>query len=226
MNVKRDLTSTFVNRCYKSRNPTPRRLPYARREGQVAAFNPPGSFPKSALYRGGEKGSTIMEEWCLIHTKAGKEAAVVSQLNEWMPEAFLPTLKLRIHRWGRLVTSVCPLFPCYVFARLPAHCDVRRLNYTSGVREIVRAGEELLLVPISVIVQLKDRCSHGPIELPSEPFQQGEQVTIANGALKGLQAVFEQYLSGSQRVAILLSSLTETSIRVVLPSNSIIRGAV
>jgi transcriptional antiterminator RfaH len=165
-----------------------------------------------------------MHEWYLVHTKAGKEVSVRGQLSEWLPEAFLPTLKVRVHRWGKLVTSVSPLFPCYVFARLPVHCDLRRIGYTLGVREVVRAGEELLVVPHSVIDQLKHRCARGPVELLSKPFQKGEQVIIANGALRGFDAVFEQYLSGPQRVAILLSSLTETSIRVILPASSIVRG--
>jgi transcriptional antiterminator RfaH len=165
-----------------------------------------------------------MQEWHLVRTKAGKEVSVRGQLSEWLPEAFLPTLKVRIHRWGKLVISVGPLFPCYVFARFPAQCDLLRLNYTSGVREVVRGGKELLVVPSIVIDELKARCATGPVELLSRLFHKGEKVTIAYGTLKGFEAVFEQYLSGPQRVAILLSSLTETSIRVVLPASSIVRN--
>jgi transcriptional antiterminator RfaH len=167
-----------------------------------------------------------MQEWYLVHTKAGKEVSVRGQLSEWLPEAFLPTLKVRIHRWGKLVTSVSPLFPCYIFARFPARCDFRRVGYTYGVREVVRAGEEPLIVPNAVIGELKDRCAHGPVELPINPFQKGEQVTIANGALKGFDAVFDHYLSGPHRVAILLSSLTEASIRVVLSASSIVHSEI
>ena len=49
-------------------------------------------------------------------------------------------------------------------------------------------------------------------------------MTIADGALRGFDAVFEHYLSGPQRVAILLSSLTETPIRVVLQASAIVRS--
>jgi hypothetical protein len=47
----------------------------------------------------------------------------------------------------------------------------------------------------------------------------GQPVVIAEGSLKGFEAIFEQYLSGSQRVALLLSSVS--SFRVVLPANSV-----
>lgn len=165
-----------------------------------------------------------MPLWYLVHTRAGKEASVRGQLSESLPEAFLPTLKVQIHRWGKLVNSVSPLFPCYVFAQFVARCDLRRVDYTVGVREVVRAGEEPLEVPSSVIDELKSRCAQGPIELPIKLLRIGEPVTIANGAFRGLDAVFERYLSGSERVAILLLSLAETSIRVVLPASSIARS--
>jgi transcriptional antiterminator RfaH len=165
-----------------------------------------------------------MQEWYLVHTRAGKEASVRGQLSESLPDAFLPTLRVQIHRWGKVVSSVSPLFPCYVFARFVARCDLRRVDYTHGVREVVRAGEEPAVVPSSVINELKHRCAQGPVELLIKPLRKGEPVTIANGAFQGFDAVFERYLSGPQRVAILLSSLSETSIRVVLPASSIARS--
>jgi transcription antitermination factor NusG len=165
-----------------------------------------------------------MEEWYLVYTRAGKEISVRGQLNEWLPEAFVPTMKGRAYRWGKLVTAVSPLFPCYVFALIPTQCDLRRAGYTYGAREVVRAGQVPLIVPKSIIEQLKARCAHGPIELPIKSFQRGEPVTVASGAFRGFDAVFEQYLSAPQRVAILLSSLMETSVRVVLPASSIVRN--
>lgn len=167
-----------------------------------------------------------MPEWYLVYTKAGKEASVHSQLSEAVQEAFLPTLKVQVHRWGKLVTSVQPLFPCYVFARFVVQCDLRRVGYTYGVRDVVRSGEEPLVVPNSVIDALKDRCARGPVELPVRPLREGEPVAVTNGAFKGFDAVFVHYLSGLQRVAILLSSLTETSIRVVLPASSLTRSEI
>jgi transcriptional antiterminator RfaH len=170
-------------------------------------------------------GDVTTPEWYLVHTKAGKEASVHSQLSKAIQDTLLPTLKVQVHRWGKLVTSVQPLFPCYLFARFVARCDLRRVGYTYGVRDVVRAGEEPLVVPNSVIVALKDRCARGPVELPVKPLREGEPVTVTNGAFRGFDAVFEHYLSGPQRVAILLSSLTTSAVRVVLPASSIIRGA-
>src|SRR5580704_16545806 len=66
--------------------------------------------------------------WFLIHTKPSKERWVHDQLSETLPEVFLPLLRARVPRWGRLTWSVMPLFPGYVFARLDLeanYCDVK-----------------------------------------------------------------------------------------------------
>jgi transcriptional antiterminator RfaH len=162
-----------------------------------------------------------MQEWYLVHTKAGKEASVRDQLGRWLPEVLLPTLRVRVRRWTKLVTTVAPLFPCYLFATFAVERDLCRVRYTSGVREVVSGGGEPAAVARPIIDQLKERCAHGPIELPAKPLKKGDPVIIAEGVLRGFEAVFDQYLSGPQRVAILLSSVTGAPIRVVLPASSL-----
>lgn len=163
-----------------------------------------------------------MQEWYLVHTKSGKERSVRDQLERCLPEVLLPTLKVRVHRWTRLVNTVAPLFPCYLFAAFAAARDLSLVRYTSGVRDVIRAGSEPLMVPPSIVEQLKERCASGPIEMPAKPLQKGEAVIIGEGAFRGFEAIFEQYLSGPNRVAILLSTLAGTPIRVVLPASSLI----
>jgi transcriptional antiterminator RfaH len=169
-----------------------------------------------------KRGSTSMRNWYLVHTKAGKEGSVRDQLGGWLPEVLLPTLKVRVRRWTKLVTTVAPLFPCYLFAELEVERDLARVRYTSGVREVVRGGGEPLVVPFPIVEQLKERCAGGPLELPAKPLHKGDPVTIAGGVLRDFEAVFEQYLSGPQKVAILLSSMTGTPIRVILSASSLV----
>lgn len=163
-----------------------------------------------------------MRNWYLVHTKAGKEGSVRDQLSGWLPEVLLPTLKVRVRRWTKLVTTVAPLFPCYLFAAVER--DLGRVSYTSGVREVVRGGGEPLVVPFPIVEQLKERCARGPIELAVKPLQKGDSVIIAGGVLHDFEAVFDQYLSGPQKVAILLSSMTGVPIRVILPASSLVSG--
>jgi transcription antitermination factor NusG len=71
----------------------------------------------------------VMPDWYLVHTKSKKEASVQSQLNEWLPEVLLPTVQVHVRRWGKLVPSIAPLFPCYVFALMGISSD-----YAGNVR--------------------------------------------------------------------------------------------
>ena len=160
-------------------------------------------------------------EWYVIHTKASRESAVRDRLTAWLPAVLCPTLKVKVRRWSRLVTTVAPLFPCYLFASFDAERDLSRVKYCSGVRDLLHSGEALTVVPSTIIEQLKMRCAAGPIEIPAKPLKAGDPVMVAEGAFEGFEAIFERYLSGPERAAVLLSSLSGAPIRIVLRANSL-----
>ncbi len=162
-----------------------------------------------------------MVHWYLIRTKSGLERRVQACLARELSELFLPLLKTRARRWGTLVDSIVPLFPCYVFALFDIEQRYRLVRYTVGVREVLCAGGEFLTVNDSVIEDLKRRCMHGPIELPDIPIRNGESVRVLRGPFRGLGAVFESYLPGSERVRVLLSTLRNSGPRLVLPASSV-----
>lgn len=163
-----------------------------------------------------------MPEWYLVHVRAGKEKAVRDQLSQRLPEVFLPTLRARVRRWNKLISTIVPLFPCYLFAMFLMQYDLLQVRSSPGVREVVTAGSEPLVVPPSIIDQLKERCSNGPIELPAKSLHQGERVIIADGPFRGFEALFERYLSGPERVAVLLSVAGYGGARAVLPADMVV----
>ena len=50
----------------------------------------------------------IQSDWYLVRTKNGKEKWVRDQLAGAVPEVFLPMLKAKAPRWGRMATSIGP----------------------------------------------------------------------------------------------------------------------
>jgi transcriptional antiterminator RfaH len=147
-----------------------------------------------------------MDHWYLIRTKSGLERRVREQLDSQLRELFLPLLKTKVRRWGMVVGSVVPLFPCYVFALFDIGQRYRLVRCTVGVREVACVGGEFLAVNDSVIEDLKRRCVHGPIELPDTLIRNGESVQALRGPFRSLGAVFEGYLAGTERVRILFCS--------------------
>jgi len=151
--------------------------------------------------------------WYLVRTKPHKERWVCDQLAGCTAEVFLPLLRAR----RRLKVTLSPLFPCYLFARFDLRRDYFTVKYTAGVHGLVSAGREPLAVPAAIVEDLRQRGSDGAVELPRKAFGRGERVKVVGGPFRGFDAIFERYLSSSERVVILLEAIEAQGIRVVLP---------
>jgi transcriptional antiterminator RfaH len=159
--------------------------------------------------------------WYLIRTKTGKERWVRDQLKSTVPEVFLPLLKGKAPRWGRMAMSVGPLFPCYMFARFDLQRSYFEVKYMPGVTGIVSAGKDPLAVPTSIVTEIRRRGVDDVVEIPEERLDSGEKVVVVEGPFKGFEAIFERYFSGAERVAILLSAIEAGGLRVLLPASAV-----
>ncbi len=160
-------------------------------------------------------------EWYLLRTKAGEERRARGHLARIADDTLLPLLKVRVRRWDRMADTVVPLFPCYLFAKLNLERDLACLRYTRGVRELVRFGAEPAVAPDWIVADLKRRCADGPVELPSRMLSAGDRVRVIEGPLRDFEGVFQRYLSGPERVGILLSAMGSGA-RVVMPASMIV----
>ena len=154
--------------------------------------------------------------WFLIRTKPHKEQLADSDLQRRRIETFLPLLKTRVPVYGRPAWVCAPLFPCYLFARFTSD-SLFTVRNTRGVRDIVSTNGEPSPVPEGVITELKERSVDGVVELPPEQFEPNQPVKIRSGAFQGWDAIFDRYLSGEERVAILIRTI-DSGVRVVLPA--------
>ncbi len=163
-------------------------------------------------------------EWYLVRTKPGKERWVQDQLIAILPEVFLPLLEARTPRWGKLAWSIVPLFPCYIFAQFDLNQRYFDVKYMPGVQGIVSAGSDPLAVPIQVVEEIKQRGVDGVVKIEPREFDNGERVRVVDGPFRGFEAIFERYLSGAERVAILLSAVEANGLRVVLSSSAVVKS--
>jgi len=160
--------------------------------------------------------------WYLIRTKLNKETYVRDRLSHVIPEVFLPMLESpgsRIHS----AAIVVPLFPQYVFARLDLSQHYFDIRYMPGVLEFVSAGCDPLLVPDSIVDGVRSRCTDNVVCFRPKPFRNGERVRIVDGPFQDFDAVFDSYLSGMKRVAILIQAIEGRALRVVTDSAMIAR---
>lgn len=158
--------------------------------------------------------------WFLLRTNAGRERVAQNQIRALAVNVLLPLVKVRVHRWGELIPSVSPLFPGYLFAHFNFEDLYSQIRYTRGVRDILHFGIEPAVVPDWVIEEVERRCANGPIELLDRMLVPNERVVVVQGPLKEFDGIFERYLSGRERVAVLLSTMNGGT-RAVLPSSMI-----
>jgi transcriptional antiterminator RfaH len=159
--------------------------------------------------------------WYLIRTKTGKERWVRDQLGSKVDDVFLPLLRARAPRWGRMAMTTGPLFPCYVFARFDLQRSYFDVKYLPGVRSIVSAGPDPLAVPSAIIGEIRRRGTDDVVEIAEKPFDSGQRVVVVEGPFRGFEAIFDRYLSGAERVAILLSAIEASGLRVVLSASAV-----
>src|ERR1700678_312749 len=163
--------------------------------------------------------------WYLVRTKTGKERWVRDQLANVVPEVFLPMLKAKTPRWGRMAVSIAPLFPSYVFARFDLQTQYFDVKYMAGVRAIVSAGSDPLAVPAPIVSEIRRRGVDDVIEIPDKPIGSGERVVVVEGPFRGFEAIFQRYLAGTERVAILLSAVESGGLRVVLSASAVVKDS-
>jgi transcription antitermination factor NusG len=126
--------------------------------------------------------------WYAVRVKSKFEQTVSAILQQKGVEQFLPTYRSRRIWSDRIRTMDLPLFPGYVFCRIPLDARDRVLT-TSGVMDLVGAGRRPIpisdqeIAAIQTIIQ-----SH----LAAEPWpflRIGQQVRIRRGPLAGLEGI-------------------------------------
>lgn len=171
--------------------------------------------------KAGAHQADVETQWYLLRTKTGEERKARDQLGPNVEGILLPLAKVHQRQSGRLIERIVPLFSCYLFASFDLARSYRRVRYASGVRDLVWFGGRPAVVPTWVMGSLLRRCENGPVEFPVHRFSPGTTIRITDGPFQNFEAIFEQYLPGTERVAVLLS-LMNTQARVRLPAATVV----
>jgi transcriptional antiterminator RfaH len=154
--------------------------------------------------------------WYIIRTGQHKERFVRTQASRLVDDFYLPLLRYRGRHFGKFVDKTEPLFPCYLFARLSLAKAYYRLRHSPGVVGLVCAGSDPCELDATIVEEIKSRESNGVIVLNEPALQPQQRVNILGGPLCGFEAVFERYLSGAERVSILLDSVGRGNLRAIV----------
>lgn len=129
--------------------------------------------------------------WYAAYTCANHEKQVAAQLLERNVEHFLPLYEA-VHRWkDRRVRLRLPLFPGYVFARLPL-CDRFEILQLPSVVRLVGFGGLPTALPDQEIETLRAGLSCGLRAQPHPYLALGRRVRIQNGPLAGMEGILQR----------------------------------
>lgn len=128
--------------------------------------------------------------WFAVHTRSKCEKKVASQLDDSQIKCFLPIVK-EIRTWSdRRKVIDQPLFPGYVFVRIPSE-DRARVSVlrTSGVVGFVGVQGQGIPIPDPEIENIQTLLSS---RVPFEPYPflcVGQKVRIRGGYLDGIEGI-------------------------------------
>ena len=122
-------------------------------------------------------------------------------------EVFLPRIRFkRATRQGTVWVTEA-LFPSYLFARFDWQTSLRLVQHSRGVRGVVHFGERWPAIPEETIRELQHSIGTTGLRTIPESFAAGDEVEIAEGAMRGLRAVVTRVLPGRERIAVLMEFL-------------------
>ena len=150
-----------------------------------------------------------MGKWYLIMTKPHKDSYAEEQLNNQGYTTYRPLIQKEKNIRGKLRKIEESLFPRYLFIQLEMGVDDwSSIRSTRGVLKIIRFGTNPTEVPNNIISVLKkNEIVNRGLSVDIDCFKYGDKITIESGAFAGLNALFDRYKQGGERVMVLLNIL-------------------
>jgi transcriptional antiterminator RfaH len=146
--------------------------------------------------------------WYLIHSKARQEGVAELNLGRLGVETFCPRFKALKSTRSKAQGKEEVLFPGYLFIKVDMTTEYRKVTYAHGVLRVVKFGVAPAVVEEEIIDSIRERAHNGFVVLPPPSFlKSGQIVLIHKGPFNGFEAIFEQELNGSQRVALLMKTV-------------------
>ncbi|MBA3240909.1 MAG: hypothetical protein H0T60_06750 [Acidobacteria bacterium] len=157
----------------------------------------------------GLQGATSLR-WYVLHTHVRQENRAESNLRVMNIETFVPRYRQRRRNQFRAkpIYYTSALFSRYIFARFSLEEMLRKVRYTRGVRGVVCVGDEPAPVDDELIEMIKSRSDADGFVCLEDELKPGDEVLVKYGHFSGFAGVFERRLKDSERVMILLKTVT------------------
>jgi transcription antitermination factor NusG len=162
--------------------------------------------------------------WYALHSKPRNEELLFEQLSLRKIETFYP--RIRVQTVNPRARKVRAYFPGYVFV----HVDLDTIGYSTlqwlpGATGLVSFGGEPASVPDGLIGAIRHKVEriNGLGGELFDGLKPGDAVVIQAGPFSGYEAIFDEQISGNERVRVLLKLLQKRLVPVELPAGQVER---
>lgn len=148
-------------------------------------------------------------QWYVVHTNLRQEERADSNLRAWGVETLHPKLRTpRFNEFTGAPTYITkPLFPRYIFAKFNARKQLAKISFTRGVHDVVSFGGHPVSIDEDIIRIVSARVDqNGFVEM--DDLKRGDKVVIKAGPLRNFEGIFEHKLNDSERISILLTTIS------------------
>jgi transcriptional antiterminator RfaH len=151
-----------------------------------------------------------LARWYVIHTHPKQEDRAGSNLRVLGIPIFDP--KIRERRYNQFSMTPAhvtkPLFPRYIFAQFKVHDLYHKVRFTRGVCSVVSFGDDPTPIAEEVIMLIRSNIREDGFVRIDEEIRPGDRVMVKDGPLKNLAGIFEREMKDSDRIRILLESVS------------------
>ncbi|HSS99402.1 MAG TPA: UpxY family transcription antiterminator [Terriglobales bacterium] len=143
-------------------------------------------------------------KWYVLFVRSNQERTVACHLQSRDVEHYLPCYS-SVRRWkDRRVTLEMPLFPGYVFVRMPLLDRLKAVTIPNVV-SFVGSKDEPSAISDEEIDRVRIGLEHGNAQ-PCPYLKEGDRMAITNGVMAGMEGVLLRRQNGT-RMIIALDSI-------------------
>jgi transcription antitermination factor NusG len=148
--------------------------------------------------------------WYVIHTHTKQEDRVGSNLRVLGVPTFNPKIRERRYNQFSIVPTYVtkPLFPRYIFARFRINDLYHKVRFTRGVYSVVSFGEGPTPIAGEVITLIQSNVKEDGFFRIDEEIRPGDRIIVKDGPLKNLAGIFERTMKDTDRIRILLETVS------------------
>jgi transcription elongation factor/antiterminator RfaH len=163
--------------------------------------------------------------WYVIRSKPNKENFLAEQLSAYGIKVYCPYIRVRtVNPRAR---KSRPYFPSYLFVEVDLETvSVSTLHWMPGAINLISFDGKPAAVPESLISAVEQQVER--INARQQDYvkglKSGDVVIINDGPFAGYEAIFDEHLSGRERVRVLLNFLQKRQIPVELGEQQISRA--